>query len=245
MDPRRILFSREGRLLQEYEESAYKRSALVFAVSDVDARAIASLVPGVPVLPVPIAVDAAAMSPVESVTGAPEVAFIGAQDWPPNADAVNYFLSEIWPRVRAEVPDARFTVVGRGEAGIKARWGACPAVQFTGWVQDVDQWFRRSRVLIVPLRSGSGMRVKILDAFARGIPVVATPIGMEGIAAVDGQHASIAVTPDAFAAATIRILKDRDLAERLASEARRLVLESYSVRAVGRLQLNALRQFAS
>lgn len=244
-DPRRILLSREGWLLRRYEESAYKRCAMVFAVSEVDAETLASFAPTVPVVPVPIAVDAAALSPLQSITRAPEVSFIGAQDWPPNADAVNYFLAEIWPRVGAAVPDARLTVVGRGEVRMKTRWSNCPSVRFTGWVDDVEPWFRRSRVMVVPLRSGSGMRVKILDAFARGIPVVATPVGIEGIAAVHGQHAAIAATPEAFAAATVRILQDSDLAESLARAARRLALERYSVQAVGRLQLEALRRLAS
>jgi polysaccharide biosynthesis protein PslH len=242
-DVKRLLFEREGRRLRAYEASMYPKCSLIFAVSEVDAAAIASFAPQVPVVPVPIAVAAATLTPIERVTEAPEVLFVGAQDWPPNADAVDYFLREIWPRVRSQVPDARLTIVGRGEAAVKARWGSNPSLRFTGWVQDVDPWFRQSRVMVVPLRSGSGMRVKILDAFARGLPVVATSIGMEGIAA-GGEQALIADTPDAFASATVRILQDRALAERLSKAARALAVELYDTRTVGERQLDALRRLA-
>jgi polysaccharide biosynthesis protein PslH len=155
---------------------------------------------------------------------------------------VNYFLGEIWAAVRRRVPDARLTVVGRGDAPMKARWGSDPSVRFTGWVEDVEPWFRQSRVMVVPLRSGSGMRVKILDAFARGVPVVATSVGIEGIAAVNGQHAMVADSPDAFADATARLLEDSALASRLSTEARRLVMDRYDTGAIGKLQLAALRR---
>jgi len=239
---RRPLFEREAKLLRTYEEAMYRRCRLIFAVSDVDATTIRSFAPDVTVVPVPIAVAATAVCPVDRLTCAPEVLFVGPLDWPPNADAVNYFLAEIWPAVRSEVPDARLTVVGRGEARTRSRWGSSPSVRFTGWVDDVDPWFRQSRVMVVPMRAGSGMRVKILDAFARGVPVVSTSVGVEGIAAVDGEHAAIADTPTAFAAATARILRDSLLAQRLARSARALVVERYDTRPVGDLQLAALRQ---
>jgi glycosyltransferase involved in cell wall biosynthesis len=124
---------------------------------------------------------------------------------------------------------------------MQTRWVSDPSIRFTGWVEDVEPWFRRSRVMVVPLRSGSGMRVKILDAFARGLPVVTTSVGIEGIAAVDGQHALVADAPETFVAATVRILEDRALAERLSAAARDLVLEQYDSKAVGERQLESLR----
>lgn len=245
VDPRRPLFVREASKLREYERRLYRTCTLIFAVSEVDAASIVALAPGVPVTAIPIAVDARAREPVRTLTEAPEVLFVGAQDWPPNAEAVSYFIGEIWPAVRREVPGARLTVVGRGGATTGARQPADPSLRFTGWVENVAPWFLGSRVLVVPLRSGSGMRVKILDAFSRGLPVVATPIGVEGIAAAHDQHALIADTPEAFAAATARVLRDRALAERLARAARALVLERYDTRAVGALQRDALRRLVA
>jgi polysaccharide biosynthesis protein PslH len=236
---RRVVFEWEGRRLQTYEQAAYRRCALIFAVSDVDAATIAGYAPDVPVVAVPIAVAAAAVTPVETLTEAPEVLFVGTLDWPPNAEAVRFLLDDIWPRVRREVPDARLTIVGRGARPGDA--GRDPSVRFTGWVPDVEPWFRQSRVMVVPLRSGSGMRVKILDAFARGVPVVSTAVGIEGIAAVDGRHALIADDPDAFAQATVQFLRSRTLAGQIARDARTLALERYDTGVVGERQLKALR----
>jgi glycosyltransferase involved in cell wall biosynthesis len=241
-DLRRPLLAREARLLRSYEAVNYRRAALVLAVSETDAEAIRALAPGVPVVAVPIAVDASAMAPVDVLTDEPVVAFVGALDWPPNADAVDHLLSDIWPAVLAGVPGARLTVVGRGESGLRARWRAVPSVHFTGWVDDVEPWFRRSRAMVVPLRSGSGMRVKILDAFARGIPVVTTSVGVEGIDARHRQHALIADTPAAFAAAIVGVLRDRALAHGLSRAGRALALDRYDVGIVGRCQLEALKR---
>jgi len=241
-DPRRLVLAREWRRLRQYEAAMYRRARLVFAVSDVDAAEIRSLSGGtVPVVPVPIAVDAGSILPVERIADDPQVLFVGALDWPPNADAVSYWLEAIWPRVRVGRPDARFVVVGRGGAPLARRWHGVSGVQFTGWVADVEPWFRSSRVTVAPLRAGSGMRVKILDAFARGVPVVATRIGVEGIEVEPGVHALIEDDPAAIAAAVVRLLQDRPLAEGLATAARRLVVERYDVSAVGRLQLAAVR----
>jgi glycosyltransferase involved in cell wall biosynthesis len=242
-DARRLLFDREAGLLHDYEASVYARCALIFAVSEVDAETIRALAPGVPVVPVPIAVDARALAPVDRLTDAPEILFVGPQDWPPNAEAVEFFLQAIWPTVRAKVPGARVTVVGRGEGAARARWRHDAAVEFTGWVEDVEPWFRRSRAMVVPLRSGSGMRVKILDALARGVPVVTTTVGVEGIAATDGEHVLVADAPAAFAAAVVRVLEDRTVAERLSRAGRSLAIRSYDTSAVARLQLEALRRF--
>jgi glycosyltransferase involved in cell wall biosynthesis len=107
-------------------------------------------------------------------------------------------------------------------------------------VGDVQPHFQQSRVMVVPLRSGSGMRVKILDAFARGVPVVSTRIGIEGIAAIDNQHLLIADSAEEFAAATVRVLEDRALAERLSRAARELVLTEYDVAIVARRMLDAV-----
>lgn len=241
-DPRRPLVRREARLLERYERRAYPACSLIFAVSDVDAAEIAAVAPDVPVIAVPIAVGAAGQAPVARITDAPEVLFVGALDWPPNADAVSHFLEGTWPAVLQLVPTARLTVVGRGGGNVGARRAGSPGVRFTGRVDDVGPWFERSRVMVAPLRSGSGMRVKILDAFARGVPVVSTSVGIEGIAARPGEHALVADDDRAFAEATARVLQDRSLAQRLATAARALVLERYDTAVVGQLQLDALRR---
>jgi glycosyltransferase involved in cell wall biosynthesis len=158
---------------------------------------------------------------------------------------VDWLLDAVWPLVRRDLPTARLTIVGRGEAPLVARWGAAPGVRFTGWVESVEPWFAAARVMVAPLRSGSGMRVKILDALARGLPVVATSVGIEGIQATPGEHALVADTASDIAAATVRVLRDRALAERLSASARALALARYDSTVVGEVQLAALRSFTA
>jgi glycosyltransferase involved in cell wall biosynthesis len=241
LHPRRLIFAREWGRLLAYERTMYARARLIFAVSAIDRDDIAQLAGGrVPVVSVPIPVEVSGMTAIERLTDEPEVLFLGALDWPPNADAVTFFLSSIWPGIRAALPAARVSIVGRGEAALARQFAATPGVRFTGRVPDIEPWIRGSRVMVVPIRSGSGMRVKILDALARGLPVVATGVGWEGIEAVPGTHLLTADEADAFAAATVRVLRERDTAQALSRAGRQLALDRYDTAVVGAQQLEAL-----
>lgn len=241
-DPRRPIYAREWRRLLAYERAMYPRAALIFTVSDIDRDDIATLAGNrAPVVSVPIPVDVSGTTAIASLAREPHVLFLGALDWPPNGDAVAFFLDEVWPQVLAVLPRAQFTVVGRGEGGLARRWASTPGVRFTGRVPDIEPWIRQSRLMVVPIRSGSGMRVKILDAFARGLPVVATSIGVEGILARPGTHLEVADDAASFAAATVRLLQEDGRAESLAREARALALSHYDAPVVGARQLEALR----
>lgn len=242
ISPRRLLAEREWRLLERYERKAYQMCDLIFAVSDVDAEEIRKLAGRSPrIVAVPISVDAEGLKPSWPLTTEPEVLFVGGLHWPPNVDAVNYLLDKIWPLVRRERPDARLTIVGGGKLGK----GDDEGVTFAGRVEHVEPYFAKSRVLVVPLRSGSGMRVKILDGFARGVPVVSTSVGAEGISAIPGTHFLAANDPTPFAEAVVALLADSARAQELAVAARRLVLEHYDRAAVGRSVLRELVDFKS
>ena len=234
---RRLAAELEWRSVRRYEAQVYRRCSLIYAVSDVDARQIRAMAGTAPRIEVvPIAVDA--QSPVAATPwlNGPEVLFVGALDWPPNRDAVHYLVTEIWPMVQSRMPAARLTVVGRGSLGLSV-----PNVRFTGWVEDVSPYFATARVLAVPIRSGSGLRVKILESLARGIPVVATSVGMEGIAAHSGEHLLVADTAQSFADALVRALQEDGLVRHLATEGRRLAIERYDRSVIGRQLLATLR----
>jgi polysaccharide biosynthesis protein PslH len=190
---------------------------------------------------VPISVDAASIAPVRGVSREPRLLFVGGLHWPPNLDAIQYLVAEIWPRIRQARPDASLTVVGRDDVAAAAALRGVPGVTLTGYVDDVSPHFAASRALVVPLRAGSGMRVKILDAFARGVPVVSTPTGHEGIDVEPGVHVLSAADAASFAGQALRLLADDHLAEGLSRAARRLVETRYDVRAVRRALLEAVR----
>ena len=236
----------EWRRVRRYEAEVCRRSRLVFVVSDVDRQVLAALAgDDVHFVEVPIAVDAVHTAPMATLTREPRLLFLGGLHWPPNADALATFVRDMWPRVRAGRPDATLTSVGRDDNALAAECRAAPGVHLTGWVPDIDPFVQASRMLVVPMRAGSGMRVKILDAMARGLPVVSTSVGCEGIAVVSGEHLLVADSAEAFAAAVLRVIADDDLAAALARQARALVLARYDVTAVRAAVLDALEAAGS
>jgi glycosyltransferase involved in cell wall biosynthesis len=240
--PLRIPVEVEWRRVKAYEQRAVSASSLVFAVSEEDKAALARLVAAPPnVAVVPISIDLSGKPRIGPLTTDPEVLFVGGLHWPPNRDAVRYFIGEIWPAVLQAVPQARLTVVGRGEADGATR--SARNVRFAGYVDDVEPFFQCSRLLVVPLRSGSGMRVKILDAFARGLPVVSTSIGCEGLDAEPGADLALADSPAEFAQAVVEILRQDPLANALRTHARRLVEERFQSSVVERAVLASMRGF--
>jgi glycosyltransferase involved in cell wall biosynthesis len=238
---RRRVALAESRRLERFERRMYPACGRIIAVSEVDAAAIRSMAgPGVLVTDVPIPVDTGEIRPVAEVTGVARVLFVGPLDWPPNAEAVEWFLEHVWSTVQKHVPDASCHIVGRRPERILPRFRRLPGVHFTGWVEEVASHFAVSRLLVVPIQSGSGMRVKILEAFARGIPVVTTSIGIEGICAAQDLHCRIADDPGAFANDVVHVLRADATARRLAAAARTLVEERYSTAVVSQMLLTIL-----
>jgi glycosyltransferase involved in cell wall biosynthesis len=231
---KRLLWEREWRTLKRYEGRICRTFEAVTTVSDEDRRAIVDAIGVEREMPViPIAVDAETQAVVPRERGASAVLSMATMMWPPNVDGVMWFAREIYPQVRQAAPETRFYVVGqRPVPEVRALPESEPTIEVTGWVPDTAPYIARSACLIVPLRSGGGMRVKILEALAKGIPVVSTTIGYEGIDLTPGEHLLVADTPEAFAAAVTRLLRDPALGERLAKAGRRRVLERYDWRAV-------------
>lgn len=140
--------------------------------------------------------------------------FVGGFQHPPNVDAVRWFVAEVWPQVRAELPDARFHVVG-SKMPESMRALAGDGVEIHGHVADLSPFLDGCRVSVAPLRYGAGVKGKVNQAMAHGQPVVATPMAVEGMHLVDGEEVLVADTPAAFAAAVVRLYRDEALWDRL------------------------------
>lgn len=162
--------------------------------------------------------------------------FAGPMDYRPNADAIRWFVSAVFPRLRAALPEVRLRLVGRGTERVQGE-----GIETLGYVQDFGAELARADALVAPLRMGGGTRFKVLEAMAAGVPVVSTRIGLAGIAAEPEHHALVADSAADFAAAAVRILRDRSLAQGLARAARALVEGRY---AWGKLTPNYLRLLA-
>jgi polysaccharide biosynthesis protein PslH len=230
----------EAERLREEERGALTDASLTLAVSEVDRRALLELSPSAQIRVIPIAVDVSAAPYRSAPAVTKDVVFVGGLHWPPNEAALDWFVAQVWPLVAQARPEARFFAVGRATPSQRERLETAPGVSVVGAVPDIEPWFARARALVVPLRSGSGMRVKVLDAFARGVPVVSTRLGWEGIDATPGEHLLSADLPDAFAAALLRVLDDPGLAGSLAAAARVRALERYDVTAIAPSLLDAV-----
>jgi glycosyltransferase involved in cell wall biosynthesis len=158
----------------------------------------------------------------------------GSLTYSANYDAMRWFLGEVYPRIRAQVPEVTLAITGSTQGVGLAGLALDDSVALTGYVDDVRLPVAEAAVAVAPIRQGGGTRLKILEAMALGTPVVATAKGAEGLDVVDGEHLLLADDPERFAAAVLRLLADQALAARLAANARQSVQQRYEWEAIGR-----------
>ncbi|HEY3580953.1 MAG TPA: glycosyltransferase [Pyrinomonadaceae bacterium] len=159
---------------------------------------------------------------------AENLVFTGSMDWLPNEDAIRYFTEQILPRVKQEVPNVTLTVVGRNPyPGLLELSKRDPAVIVTGRVDDVRPYMDEAAVYIVPLRIGGGTRLKIYEAMAMEKPIVSTSIGAEGLPIEDGREIVLADTPETFADAVVKLIKQPELAEEIGQRAAAKVRQKF------------------
>lgn len=199
----------------------------ILVVSEVDRRRCLADRPGQAVLLVPNGVDCAAVRPGASRTpGPPVLLFTGDMGFDPNILAAETLAREIFPAIRRVHPDAELHLVGRSPAPRVLALRA-PGILVTGPVPDMLPHLQGATLYLAPLTTGAGTRTKLLEALAAGLPIVTTPIGLEGIEAADGQECLLADDPGGLAAATLRLLADPAERSRLGAAARRLAERRY------------------
>lgn len=159
----------------------------------------------------------------------PCIAFLGSMNWPPNADAAFWFIEKILPLVRAIMPEVRFRVIGREPPeALKRLAAASGGIEVTGKLEEVLTPLRECALLVVPLRAGSGVRLKILESMAAGVPVVSTTVGAEGLHMRNGQDLLLADDEMALSEAVLRLLKDNGLRKTLAENALKRVTQEFA-----------------
>ncbi|HRQ40400.1 MAG TPA: glycosyltransferase family 4 protein [Chloroflexota bacterium] len=205
---------------QQFDQVVWVTAEDKTAVSQA-ARAAAKITGSV----IPICVDPNAKPVVKRADSAGRVTFLGGLHWPPNAAGIVWFAREVWPHILREAPTARLTVIGKNPPAELSQPGLVN-VEVTGYVADVMPYLQETAVFIVPLHAGGGMRVKIVDGWSWGLPIVSTTIGAEGITYTHGQDILIADDAAAFAQATLQLLQQPERAGQLALAGRQ-TLESY------------------
>jgi sugar transferase (PEP-CTERM/EpsH1 system associated) len=219
-----------------YEARLFKQFDLVTMVSPQDQAICRAELPGYRgrVEVVPNGVDCAHNRPGLAQPRPASLVYNGSLTYSANYDAVQWFLAQVWPRVRAQVPDVTLAITGSTAGVDLAGLALDDHVRLTGFVDDVRIPVAGARVAIAPIRQGGGTRLKILEAMALGTPVVATAKGAEGLDVVDGEHLLLADDPEHFAAAVLRLLADDALAAHLRRNARHLVEQRYDWDAISR-----------
>jgi glycosyltransferase involved in cell wall biosynthesis len=159
--------------------------------------------------------------------------FTGTLNHPPNAEGIEWFADEAWPAIRARLPDAKLLVVGREPPRSVTRLGSRPGIEVVGPVADMREWYARATAVVVPLLSGGGSRLKILEALACGRAVASTSAGAEGLDLAPGRELVIADGGEAFAGATLRLLGDPPLRGALAAAGRSAAETRYDWRVLG------------
>jgi glycosyltransferase involved in cell wall biosynthesis len=236
---RRILLSIEARRVASYVNRRLSRFAAIVTVSDEDERLFRAIT-DVPVFVVP---NGTALDPVrpDPPTGPPQLLFTGTMGYAPNREGILWFVSEIWPEILRDTPEARLLVVGRRpDAQIQRLARDDARIEVTGEVPEMGPYFERATAVVVPLRSGGGTRLKILDAFAFGRPVVSTSIGAQGIEVQHGEQLLLGDEPSEFAKQVARLLKDSNLRSSLSASGRRLIEKRYHWQIIAEQYLGAL-----
>ena len=207
---------------------------LLLASAD-DCTALRSRHPGHSFVHVPNAVRAPESSATAGVRDPRSILFVGSLDYLPNEDAVAFFARSILPLIRKTDEQMAFRIVGVGQSESIAAARILPGVQLIGAVANLAPEYAAAGMLAVPLRAGSGTRIKILEAFQHRTPVVSTTKGAEGLAVTNGEHLLIADTPEEFAAACLRLSTDEALCRRLADNAHAWVVQHHSIDTVRRI----------
>ena len=241
---KRLLWTRESRLLSQYEATLLREFDEVLTVTANDRQALLHLLDKQErmrreehITVLPICVDPASQPLLPREETAPQIIHLGTMFWPPNIEGVLWFANEVLPRIVTAVPGATFVVAGKDPPhAVKALTSSASPlsahIQVTGFVADPAPLLAGSHVFVVPLLAGGGMRVKILDAWQWGLPVVSTTIGAEGILQQPDENILLADEPHPFADAVIRLLTNPDLANKLRRNGRSWVEQYYDWKTV-------------
>jgi glycosyltransferase involved in cell wall biosynthesis len=214
-----------GRASLELEREWLPLFSAVLAPSEPDAQAVRAIAPAARVAVYPNAIPATALPPRGDEHA---VVFSGNMEYHPNTGAVRFFRAEVWPILRERWPSLVWRLAGKG-AGALARYTAGdPRIEVVGPMDDAVRELARAQVAVVPVLAGSGTRLKILEAWAAGLPVVSTTLGAEGLPAADGEHLLVADGGPAFAAAVSRLLESPEMRLRIGMSGRRLLEREFT-----------------
>jgi polysaccharide biosynthesis protein PslH len=211
-------------------ERKYTRAAdHVLTVSEADRRYFCKFADPSKITAIPTGVDMDYFRPLSAMEEANNLVFTGSMNWLPNEDGIIFFAQKILPKIRQAAPNVVLWVVGRNPSpAVQKLAEEDSSIRVTGAVDDIRPYMGRGSVYVVPLRVGSGTRLKIFEAMAMGKAIVSTTIGAEGLPVTHGKDVLLADEPDDFAAQVMQLLQNESLRHQLSVSARDLVEQHYS-----------------
>jgi len=244
----KLVLAVEARRVKEYEGGLLRTVDHVLAVTEIDRNLLEDALHlskmnrhdrVSPMTVIPIAVDTQKLRTINRRVGSKNIVTLGTLHYPPNADGIRWFLKDVFPLVRKGVPDATLTIIGKNppQDFVEQAEENPGIIKVTGYVDDLVPYLEESALMVVPVRAGGGMRVRILEAFAYAMPVVTTTVGLEGIQGTPDHDVIVADTPADFADRTIELLQNPSLQEKLSTNGRELAIKKYDWQAV----LSAMR----
>jgi polysaccharide biosynthesis protein PslH len=205
---KRLYWAREAGKLKQSERELIRRADVVIATSEFDRSELQRLAPKSDIRVVGPSIPEPRLDLPARENAAPTFVYTGAFHWHVNVVGAVWLCREVMPRLRSAVPDACVQIVGKDPSPEVRELADLPGVTVTGTVPEVGPYLSAATGAVVPLQYGSGVRYKILEAFAHGAPVVSTPVGCEGLGLRSGKELLVAETPERFASACVRLVKE-------------------------------------
>ncbi len=235
--PEKVFFSNQAPKLEKFEEFATQNATEILACSQDDAEILSRMGNGKGIHIIANGVDIEQFIPSDDVqVDHNKIIFVGGMGWFPNKDGMNFFIKEAMPLICEQNPDASLTVVGKSD-GLDIPDQLKDKVSATGFVDDFRPLVHEAAVYILPLRVGSGTRLKLLEAMAMGKAIVSTRIGAEGVVLEDGENILMADTPQEIADAVIKLMRNKHLRDRLGKAAHEQAKNLYDWRILGNKML--------
>jgi len=236
--PLKPVLALEARRIRQHECQILTEFDHTLAVSEPDKEALLDACPkesqrdklAEKVAVIPIAVDTKELTPVKRKMGSKNIFTMGTLHYPPNADGIRWFANEVFPLIQQKMSDVTLTIAGKNPPAdfIQMEQENPKTIKVTGYVPDLTPYFESAALIVVPVRAGGGIRVRILEAFTRGVPVVTTTVGLEGIEASPGIDVLVEDDVNSFANAVIDLIGNQKLQTKLAQNGRSLVESQYA-----------------
>lgn len=231
----KMRYSISWKKFAKWEASVLRKFDVVVMPTEADKRRMIEFAPDIRnIVVIPNAADTEYFDSSNWLPDDCSMIYNGALTYSANLDAVHNYLENIYPLLVGKYPNIKLRVTGRYTNIDLDGLIDCLGIQLTGYISDIRDVLYRSSVCIIPLRLGGGMRLKIPEAMAAGVPVVSTSMGAEGLDCIHEKHLLIADTPEDFADAIMRIFEDNELVEKLRTNARQLIEDSYSWKIVAK-----------